>query len=578
MWFSDKRKPQEALSCKNFFIRFFLGIFIGIFVLIFYLNNSFERLELLTLDFRFKLRTPHKTNNDIALIEISDDSIQALGHWPWPRRYHAAMIEILRKYGAKIIGFDIIFSEPSDKINDSLLEQAIKNADNVYLAFSYNKIDGAFDISSGIFPLEIFADAGKFDGFINIDPDAHGFIRYADLFILQKSGIDYNFAFKIAMRYLGTDLNNVSIKDGFIEVPLKDEPILIPVDHQGKMIINWPGLWTETFNHYSFIDILNSYAAINNGETPFIDLNKFKNKICLIGVTATGLGDIKNVPIEPLYPGLGVHAVIINNILNKDFVKKTSDKLNVIIIFIFAMAVSFLISRVQILRGVLIILLFIIGWWYLAFILFEQKNIWLNFVYPAFTVFAGYVIVTLYNEIILARERMKLFKVSTIDGLTALFNKTYFTFLLQTEFSSMHLHKRKKLAVIMADIDHFKSINDTYGHQIGDFILKSVADIFKESCRPQDVIGRFGGEEMIVMLKDTDLGMAYQIAQRIRKNIEEHKFKSGQDTYQITISLGVSVFRDSDTVESLIKRADDALYQAKNEGRNKVCQEIPISS
>lgn len=578
MWFSDKRKPQEESNLKNFLIRLFLGFFVGLVILFSFKYGLFDRLELLTLDLRFKLRTPHATNENIVIIEVSDDSVEALGRWPWPRKYHAALINILNQFNAKIIGFDIIFSESTDKEDDDIFAKALQDNPNVYLAFSYNKTGEGLDLTSKILPLEEFSKHyANNTSFINIEPDFDGKIRFANLFFKEPGKINYNFSFKIALDFLSADFNKINFRDYFIDVPLENSQFLkIPIEKDARFLINWPGRWTKTFKHYSFFDILQSYEAIKNNQVPFIDLNELSGKICLVGVTATGLGDVKSIPIEPLYPGVGVHASIINSILNNDFIEKAPDFFTILIVIIIALGLPFLISRIKVFRGFLITLLFIVGWLDLSFVAFN-KNIWINFIYPAFAVLGVYVVVTIYNEITLSKEKIRLFKASTIDGLTGLYNKTYFNFLLQTEFSIIRFFNRNsgKLAVIMADLDHFKSINDTFGHQAGDFILKSVASIFKENCRPQDAVGRFGGEEIIVMLKNTDLGTAYQVAQRIRKAIESFEFKDSSNTYHITMSFGISVYHSQDTMDSLVKRADEALYQAKKEGRNRVCQEIP---
>ena len=123
------------------------------------------------------------------------------------------------------------------------------------------------------------------------------------------------------------------------------------------------------------------------------------------------------------------------------------------------------------------------------------------------------------------------------------------------------------LSIIYFDIDHFKQINDTYGHKKGDFILKEVSKIILQNIRKTDIFGRWGGEEFIIILPFTDLENALILAEKLRKKIEEHDF----DGINITISFGVTELKIDDNADTLINRADEALYKAKNKGRNRVC-------
>jgi len=179
--------------------------------------------------------------------------------------------------------------------------------------------------------------------------------------------------------------------------------------------------------------------------------------------------------------------------------------------------------------------------------------------------------ITLYNEAILALEKKKYFDLSITDGLTKLYNVRYFKEILEKEFALSVGRKAHRLSVIMADVDHFKNFNDTYGHQVGDFVLRRVAQRFKNGSRGHDVVARYGGEEFIMMLPGTDIEDAKIIAERIRESIENRPLKRHNETYSVTMSLGVAMLVDERTKEELIKKADEALYMAKQEGRNRVC-------
>ncbi len=123
----------------------------------------------------------------------------------------------------------------------------------------------------------------------------------------------------------------------------------------------------------------------------------------------------------------------------------------------------------------------------------------------------------------------------------------------------------------MADIDHFKRYNDEYGHTAGDLVLKEIAQILKASVGPSDIVGRYGGEEFLLILPQKEGRGAFQVAEGIRQKIEDHVFRLRREERRITISLGISVFpRDGQTKEELIWKADQHLYEAKREGRNRV--------
>lgn len=155
-----------------------------------------------------------------------------------------------------------------------------------------------------------------------------------------------------------------------------------------------------------------------------------------------------------------------------------------------------------------------------------------------------------------------------IDGLTGLWNRSYLDSQLYIQLTAAR-RREAPLACIMADIDHFKSINDTYGHHCGDEILREVAKVLSEQCRVDDIVCRFGGEEFSILLPNTKLDDAQAIAERLRHEIEQMPISYRNHSIQITCSFGVADLRSSIPL-SLIELADQALYQAKNRGRNQV--------
>lgn len=153
------------------------------------------------------------------------------------------------------------------------------------------------------------------------------------------------------------------------------------------------------------------------------------------------------------------------------------------------------------------------------------------------------------------------------DPLTGLANRRHLSEMLDRELS-LARRSGRPLAALMADIDHFKSINDTYGHDRGDKVLKQVAQILRDACRKEDIVARYGGEEFLVILPDSGAGAAADCAERMRRAVADTSF-AGIDR-PVTASFGATVLTPADTEGDFIKRADTALYEAKAKGRNRV--------
>ncbi len=164
------------------------------------------------------------------------------------------------------------------------------------------------------------------------------------------------------------------------------------------------------------------------------------------------------------------------------------------------------------------------------------------------------------------KEKKKLERLATTDVLTKAYNRTKSEEILGREMERVKRYNHP-LSMAIFDIDHFKKVNDTHGHIVGDNVLKCVATIVKENIRKIDHLIRWGGEEFVIVDPETDLRRAEALAERIRKVIENYPFdRAGK----VTVSFGVTQFKEDDTEDTFIKRADDALYKAKKNGRNRV--------
>lgn len=168
------------------------------------------------------------------------------------------------------------------------------------------------------------------------------------------------------------------------------------------------------------------------------------------------------------------------------------------------------------------------------------------------------------TERICLEERLR--KLATIDSLTGIYNRHKINKELDIEIERAQRYK-STFALLMFDLDNFKMINDTYGHHAGDYVLKEVSTIIQSNLRESDRFGRWGGEEFIIILPELDKRRVISVSKKIKESIAQYSFEG---ISQITISVGASVFNENDTNDGILKRVDDALYEAKNAGRNIV--------
>lgn len=166
----------------------------------------------------------------------------------------------------------------------------------------------------------------------------------------------------------------------------------------------------------------------------------------------------------------------------------------------------------------------------------------------------------------LVEANEKLIQLASIDSLTNIYNRRILDEYISKETTKSKRHKND-LSLVIFDIDNFKETNDKYGHQVGDKVIIQICNIVSNNIRESDIFGRWGGEEFIILLPQTNLDSAYIVSENLRKKVENHIFeKVGTKT----ISIGISQFDNNEDVFQFINRADDAMYKAKNSGRNKV--------
>jgi len=174
------------------------------------------------------------------------------------------------------------------------------------------------------------------------------------------------------------------------------------------------------------------------------------------------------------------------------------------------------------------------------------------------------------SQVALRQRFNELQEMALYDDLTGIANRRYIEMNLKTRFGEMRRYGRI-FGVLFIDIDHFKKINDTYGHDIGDRVLKMVADTLVSNLRSFDILGRWGGEEFVSVVVNVNEKLLSSIAYRFRTLVEQSSFSLETVALRVTVSIGATLARPKDTVKTLMKRADRLMYRSKQAGRNRVC-------
>jgi len=572
-----RQKPLDRMRT----IHLFLCVLIIGLHLFFLSAGTMNRIEQIFLDTFFVQRPALETHPAIVLIEIDERSIQAIGSWPWPWHYHAQMTHILNEWGAKTIVFDLPFKDSKTAYESVAMEEILQKVQQVYFPILLEPKTGK-TIWVHSLPVVLEPEGGqkawrhpipevesnaKGVGHVNVELDSDGVLRRIQPYLAYGEEVYGHLALKVAYDYLEAELPS----------PYETN---LPVDKNRRFLVNWAGKWKDTFQHYSYSDVIRSFHSVAQGLEPVISPEEMKDKIVLIGVTAQGYGNANVIPIESNYPNLGIHANVLNNILMKQYVAAVPFLWNaicLIMIGVVATALFVLLRNVPSFIGGFALGFF---WILAAFFLFWIKGVWFVVLLPLLLILILFIFSAIYDHMVGTREKLQLYDLATRDGLTGLFVIRHFRDILNQVVKETQ-RKKGPLSLILIDIDDFKLINDTYGHQAGDRVLKKTAELIyscfrtKRPIHEADFVARYGGEEFIVMLRDAKLAdAAGKVGERIRKRVEAETFIWEGKVISVRISLGVATLHEAEMVpDFMVRRADEALYAAKRAGKNRVCTE-----
>lgn len=577
-----------------------------LFAVLLLANNSmiasfFNDSENKSFDYRQSLLVKHrhlKPSKDIVIIAIDDGSYEYIldkfGEWPISRNIYSKIIDRVEADKPKAVIFDLMFikSFKMDVNADNMLANTMEKYGNVYTAINFDNqsadvrtpvvlpermsinlvndskrmdIEKNFGFSNcrAIIPQILNSDTKV--GMININRSEDGIIRQVPMFAYYN-GEYYPHLTLMA----GLDiLNGKLITDYHIDKNsvLNVGKSKIPMTDTGEVVLNWYGPSLRTYKNIPFHKLIKS---IDGDET--IEKYDFKDKIVLVGTTASSLFDTKSVPIDKIYPGVEIHATYMNNLLDNSFIKKSSATTNAMIILLLVLTVSFIVFKSTSAIFATTSTVLLASAYYLAsYYVMSWFNLWIEVVVPLFVTLLTFAISYLAKYLLKSRDFEYQYRLATTDGLTELYNHRYFQDTLKKQLDLARRYEQE-FSLIIVDIDFFKKFNDTYGHQVGDAVLRTVAQILKKNTRATDYVCRYGGEEMSIILPQTSKKEAMINAQRICDAVAKTPLKVNSNTeVNITISLGVSTFsQDGDTPQKLIECADKALYYAKEHGRNQV--------
>jgi adenylate cyclase len=484
-------------------------------LVLFFFDFRFLRfMELKALDLRMASRGVLHPGGETVIAVIDNESIKEIGRWPWSRATLAKLVDKLKAAGAKAVGFDMVFSEPDynsslrsiDEISaemkkqgingnvisilnkkrenadtDMVLAKSIARAQNVTLGYFVHignkdafKLSGE-DISDranriknsryqiinsseqdiddsrieNVYApepnIKIISDAARNSGYFNTMPDSDGSMRWSPLVVRFRNNYYSSLAISVLMQYLNWPTLSLNMESYGVE-GIKLGNINIPTDDRGRLLINYPGP-AKTFPHYSINDIL-------KGKIP---AEKLHNKIVLVGVTATAVYDLRVTPFGNVYPGVEIHASVVDNILHQNFLKYSSliRFIDIIVIIAFGLIMSLIIVRLRAVKGLIAALIIIAAFVAANIFMFSRYNVWLNIVYPVLTMIVIYLGITIYRYIKEEREKKKIRNAFQYYLTSSVINE-----MLKDPTKLKLGGDRKDLTVLFSDIRGFTTISE----------------------------------------------------------------------------------------------------------------------
>ena len=568
---------------------------------------------------------------DVILIDMPESTV-GVGSGPNIKDC-AIATKILKLWGAKSVVFADPLPNPTGGEGDTELINAVTLSRGIYLPALYlpalyatgNKSEiWKYTGEPAVWAKEPWPTLLGFTakvGHVNAFPDIDGRLRQVPVMMQYEGRRIYQLGIIAAMDAMGAKERGVEldpVAHTFSLETSSGELISVPLGKDNQLMIKWKLRNREQIKRVSFRDISESYRMMQYGARPIIDPQIFSGNICIFGTA-----DSNNMSTRPPLVKEGrvtsaACGLVASSILNEDFVYRMPKALDISIILavtlLFGMAlanVNFLrlmiivvvaialfslsavfnmpqnaaiivvvllaiplgmfIASSQVFSGLIFAALSLVGYYLVSAGVFNSSGLIMPTFCPLAAVVTMFILFYMYTRFKDYLGRSHLFNLASKDGLTGLTNRRYLNMLLDAELDSAALDKTRKLSIVMCDIDNFKKLNDTHGHQAGDAILKNFAKIMKLKCRQADIVARYGGEEFVIIFPGAAAKDALKVAESIRQAIAEEKFIFKGQAYSTSMSMGLAQYENEKTKEDLFEKADQALYRAKEAGKNRVC-------
>ena len=354
---------------------------------------------------------------------------------------------------------------------------------------------------------------------------------------------------------------------------------VIPLNSDGLYTMHWYPNKPNTASPYPIISAWRILQAIEHQQQGQLTTNdqelmaSLKNKMVFVGSTAVASYDIKTNPLHQNVAGVTLQATLFDNLYQGSrHLQRLPASINTILALLLSVVATLSIFRLR--NGwvaLMTVSAIILAYIAINLALFREFLLWLDLALPIICILLAVTASFIIQYISRDQQYEQTYKLATTDGLTGLFNHRYFQEFLTNAVEQAD-RQLSQCSLLLVDIDHFKRFNDNFGHQAGDQALRSVAETLRASVRSEDMVARYGGEEMAVVLRQTSTPEAMKVAYKLVEAINCTPFEIAPGvTKPITISVGLATYPSQgvDTAE-LIEAADQSLYRAKRAGRNRV--------
>lgn len=494
-----------------------------------------------------KYRTlPVDTMNKMVLVDIDDASFKIMNlRWPWPRGAIAGMVKNISECSPRAICLDFVFiGKSTDENQDLIIAKALMDANNVFASayFGNNR--------QYVIPEDVIAKSLRDFSFVDKPRDMDNSLRRTAPYIMTSPGNvrQYCLTLKLAAYLAGKTPDEM----------MRDNPRL----EERDIYINYYG----NMDKFLTIPVWKIFKENKEYLTRLI-----KDKVVFVGTASELMHDIHPTGVG-LMPGVTILMNETVGYITGDFLYKAGWVVNFLIIFLFVFAAILAETRISLIQGMIFMAVDLAAFFAVSIFAFLHNTILDYFGVLFLTVFLTLFFYT-RKYVTMIIENVSLRREAITDGLTHLYLYRYFELCLKRDLKKA-AKGQGNIAMVFYDIDHFKRVNDTYGHEFGNLVLVAIAKTLKENSRRSNVLTRYGGEEFCVLLSGTSADDAVIYAEHIRSAIKKLEFKTDKgEMVKITVSGGIVTSDKNEDITDhagFIKAADRALYRSKNTGRDRI--------